>query len=192
MPLQRPPFKRLALTLLVIVPALAWAIVKPVRVLVPEWGGVHCMSSFVCVDDLSKAAEADALYSQAVDFIGARVSPVPGKPRVTFCSSQACADYFGLGDRSAVTLGTIGTVIGPRAWKPYYVRHELIHYLQARELGVPQLLLKPSWFVEGMAYSLSEDPRVPLAQPFEGYRRDFLAWYKSVGREKLWVEGERL
>jgi hypothetical protein len=111
---------------------------------------------------------------------------------VTFCSSQACADYFGLGARSAVTLGTIGTVIGPRAWKAYYVRHELIHYLQARELGVPQLLLKPSWFVEGMAYGLSEDPRAPLAQPFETYRTEFFAWYKSVGKERLWIEGGRL
>jgi len=91
-----------------------------------------------------------------------------------------------------VTVGTIGSVIGPRAWKPYYVRHELIHYLQGQQLGVPQLLLKPSWYLEGMAYGLSEDPRAPLAQPFEAYRSEFFAWYRSVGRERLWVEGRRL
>jgi hypothetical protein len=192
MPLKQPSLKRLALILFAIVPALAWAIVKPVRVLAPEWGGVTCTSATVCVDDLSKRAEAEALYAGAVAFVGEKVSPIPGRPRVTFCSSQACADYFGLGARSAVTLGTIGTVIGPRAWKAYYVRHELIHYLQARELGVPQLLLKPSWFVEGMAYGLSEDPRAPLAQPFETYRTEFFAWYKSVGTERLWIEGGRL
>jgi hypothetical protein len=192
MPLKQPSLKRLALILFAIVPALAWAIVKPVRVLAPEWGGVTCTSATVCVDDLSKRAEAEALYAGAVAFVGEKVSPIPGRPRVTFCSSQACADYFGLGARSAVTLGTIGTVIGPRAWKAYYVRHELIHYLQARELGVPQLLLKPSWFVEGMAYGLSEDPRAPLAQPFETYRTEFFAWYKSVGKERLWIEGGRL
>jgi hypothetical protein len=72
------------------------------------------------------------------------------------------------------------------------VRHELIHYLQARELGALQLLVKPSWFVEGMAYGLSEDPRTPLAQPFEGYRSEFLAWYRSVGKDKMWIEGGRL
>jgi hypothetical protein len=192
MPLKKPSLKRLALVLFAIVPALAWAIVKPIRVLAPEWGGVTCISGTVCLDDQSKRSEAAALYEEAVAFVGERVSPVPGGPRVTFCSSQACADYFGLGARSAVTLGTLGTVIGPRAWKPYYVRHELIHHLQARELGVPQLLFKPSWFVEGMAYALSEDPRAPLAQPFESYRSEFFAWYKSIERDKLWLEGRRL
>ncbi|HEY8358952.1 MAG TPA: hypothetical protein VIL30_15960 [Ramlibacter sp.] len=186
MPLKKPPLKRLALILFAIVPALAWAIVKPVRVVAPEWGHVTCASPTVCVDDPSKASEAQALYEEAIAFVGEKVSPVAGKPRVTFCSSQACADYFGLGARSAVTLGTVGTVIGPRAWQPYYVRHELIHYLQAREAGVLRLLFKPSWFVEGMAYGLSEDPRVPLAQPFEGYRSEFPQWYRAVGRERLW------
>jgi hypothetical protein len=192
MQLKQPPLKRLALILFAIVPVLAWAIVKPVRMLAPEWGGVTCISATVCVDDLTKKTEADALYTEALGFVGEKLIPVPGRPRVTFCSSQACANYFGLGARSAVTLGTIGTVIGPRAWKPYYVRHELIHYLQARELGIPQLLLKPTWFVEGMAYGLSEDPRVPLAQPFETYRSEFFTWYKSVGKEKLWIEGGQL
>lgn len=192
MPFKRPPLRRLALVLGAIVPALAWAIVKPVRVVAPEWVGITCTSQSICVDDPSKASEAQALYAEAIAFVGTNVSAVPGQPRITFCSSQACAENFGLGVRSAVTLGTFGTVIGPRAWEPYYVRHELIHYLQGRQLGVLQLLVKPSWFVEGMAYGLSEDPRAPLAQPFEGYRSAFLSWYKSVGREKLWIEGGRL
>jgi hypothetical protein len=192
MPLKKPPLKRLALILLAIVPALAWAIVKPVRMMAPEWGDVTCIASTVCVDDLSKVAEAEALYSEAVRFVHAKVAHVSGKPRVTFCSLQACADHFGLGARSAVTLGTVGTVIGPRAWKPYYVRHEVIHYVQARQLGVLPLFFKPSWFVEGMAYALSEDPRTPLAQPFEGYRSEFLSWYSSVGKEKLWIQAGRM
>lgn len=190
--LKKPPLGRLALVLFAVVPVLAWAIVKPVRVLVPEWGDVMCAGAAVCVDDPSKKAEAEALYTEAVAFVGAKVSPVAGQPRVTFCATQACADHFGLGKRSAVTLGTFGTVIGPRAWKPYYVRHELIHYLQAREIGALRLLLKPSWFVEGMAYGLSEDPRAPLAQPFEGWRSEFLAWYGSVGKQNVWTAGEKL
>jgi hypothetical protein len=192
MRLEKPPLKRVALVVLTVVPALAWAVVKPVRVVLPEWNGVRCLGSTVCVDDLSRAAEAQALYTEGASFVNANVAPMPGEPRVIFCASQDCAEHFGLGARSALTLGTFGTVIGPRAWKPYYVRHELIHYLQAKELGVLALLAKPSWFVEGMAYGLSEDPRAPLAEPFESYRRAFLAWYKAVGREGLWVEGARL
>ena len=49
MPLKKLSLKRLALLLFAIVPALAWAIVKPVRVLAPEWGGVTCTTSTVCV-----------------------------------------------------------------------------------------------------------------------------------------------
>src|SRR4051812_11300967 len=117
MPLSRPPWKRLALILFAIVPALAWSVVKPVRVLAPEWGGAICTTKTICVDDPSKTAEAEALYAEAVAFV-AKVSPIPGEPRITFCSTLACAEHFGLGARSAVTVGTAGTVIGPRAWKP--------------------------------------------------------------------------
>ncbi|WP_299790562.1 hypothetical protein [Ramlibacter sp.] len=192
MPLNKPPLKRVALLLLTVVPALAWAVVRPVRVLMPEWNGVTCVDSMVCVDDASKTAEAQALYTEAAEFVGKNVAPISGVPRIVFCASEACAAKFGLGARSAVTFGTVGTVVGPRAWKAYYVRHEIIHYVQAKQFGVVALLAKPSWFVEGMAYGLSEDPRAPLAEPFEGYRRAFRSWYTTVGKDRLWVEGARL
>ncbi|MBX3656168.1 MAG: hypothetical protein KF686_18475 [Ramlibacter sp.] len=189
---ERPPLKRLALLLVTVVPALAWALVKPVRVVLPELAGVTCVSATICVDDLSQVPRAQALYSEAVAYVSGNVAPVDGDPRVIFCSTQACANGFGLGARSAVTLGTLATVVGPHAWKPYYVRHELIHYVQGRALGVVPLLLKPSWFVEGMAYGLSQDPRSPLAEPFESDRAKFFAWFKGVGKEKLWAEGAKL
>ena len=192
MPLKRPPLWRLALVLLAVVPALAWAVVKPVRILAPELNGVTCVRASVCLDDVAKTAEAESLYSDALNFVSERVARPDGPPRVIFCASQACAEHFGLGARSAITLGTAGTVIGPRAWKPFYVRHELIHHAQAERLGVLKLFGKPQWFIEGMAYGLSEDPRSPLVEPFEGYRREFFAWYKSVETEKLWAEAAKL
>lgn len=124
--------------------------------------------------------EAERLYAEATSFLAENVGPVADTPRFIFCSSEACAATFGLGKRSAVTTGTIGTVIGPRAWKPYYVRHELIHHLQAQQLGTLRLLLKPSWFSEGMAYSLSEDPRPELIQPFQGYRAQLIRLSKRT------------
>lgn len=51
----------------------------------------------------------------------------------------------------------------PRGWEPHFVRHEMIHHLQAERLSTLTLLLKPRWFVEGMACALSDDPREPLA-----------------------------
>lgn len=192
MRLKLPSAKRLALLLLVVVPVAAWAFVKPVRVIAPMLIGISCPDTPVCVEDASTLQSAMQIYSEGLSFVSETISPVEGTPRVIFCSSEACANSFGLGARSAITLGTIGTVIGPRAWKAYYVRHELIHHLQGQRLGVLNRMFKPSWFVEGMAYSLSQDPREPLAEPFESYRSRFLSWYSAVGKNNIWQEARRL
>jgi hypothetical protein len=192
MRINRPPILRLIAVLLVAVPAIAWAFVKPVRVVAPTLSGVSCSTPTVCVDDSARLEDATRLYTQAAAFVANNLSPFRREPKVIFCSSQACADWFGLGARSAYSVGTFGTVIGPRAWAPYYVRHELIHQLQTQELGIVALHVKPSWFVEGMAYSLSEDPRQPLAEPFEGYRGQFLGWYRSIDKSHLWQAARAL
>ncbi len=184
---------RLALLLLVVVPVAAWALVKPVRVIAPGLAGIGCgQGATVCVEDPAREAQARQLLAEGMAFVASHIAPVEGSPRFVFCSTQACADTFGLGERSAVTTGTWGTVIGPRAWAPHYVRHELIHHLQGQRLGLLPRLLKPTWWVEGMAYSLSEDPRTPLAEPWEGHRREFDAWYGRVGADRLWAEAGRL
>ncbi len=187
--MQVPPLRRVALLLALVVPAVSWAVVRPVRVVAPEWAaaGVSCTAGDVCVDDVSRLAEASGLYAEAQGFVAARFGMPLQHPRVVFCATQACADAFGLGKRSAVTVGTAGTVIGPRAWKPFYVRHELIHQLQGERFGVLGTLLKPGWLIEGMAYDLSEDPRPVLAEPWQGYRARFRAWHAQVGDAGLWT-----
>jgi hypothetical protein len=189
---RRLSLKVRLLAMLVAVPLIAWFAVKPVRVLAPELAGVRCVSASVCIDDATRLPEAAGLYAEGMAFVPGALDVFEGKPRMIFCASQACADSFGLGARSAVTIGTRGTVIGPRAWKSFYVRHELIHYSQAEHLGTLSLLFKPQWFVEGMAYALSRDPRAPLAEPFEGYRSRFLAWYGGVGKPSLWQAARAL
>ena len=72
------------------------------------------------------------------------------------------------------------------------IRHELIHRLQNERLGTLWALLSPEWFIEGMAYSLSEDPRTRLVEPFEQYRSQFDARLRTAGKEKLWEQARRL
>jgi hypothetical protein len=183
---------RLVVLFGVVAPALAWAVVKPVRVVAPTWAGVVCVDDVLCTDEPPQAEAARALYRDAVAHLEAQLGPLGGAPRVVFCASQACADAFGLGARSAVTFATWGTVIGPHAWQPHYVKHELIHYAQGRHVGVVRLLFKPAWFVEGMAYALSEDPRPVLGEPFEAHRKKFLAWHAWIDRSRLWAEAGKL
>jgi len=183
---------RLALLLLVVTPVAAWVLVKPVRALAPQWLGMDCATTTVCVEDRDELPRAAALHAEALAFVDHRIGALQTSPKVIFCSTESCADAFGLGARSAVTVGTWGTVIGPRAWKAYYVRHEMIHVLQAERLGVLGLLFKPAWFKEGMAYGLSEDPRTPLHAPFEAQRQTFRQWYQSTTPATLWQAADAL
>jgi hypothetical protein len=182
---------RLAL-LFVVVALAAWMLVRPVRVLAPQWLGMQCLTATVCVEDRGELERATALHAEALSFVSRTVGTLQISPTVIFCSTEQCADAFGLGARSAVTLGSWGTVVGPHAWRPHYLRHEMIHVLQAERLGILPLLLKPAWFKEGMAYGLSEDPREPLNEPFEGWRAQFRSWYAKLPPAQLWTEAAKL
>lgn len=185
-------FKLIACLALLALPVAAWAFIKPVRVLAPELADVECHGR-VCVDDLSRMEEATVLYEEAVRFVQVNVGELQTVPRAVFCSTQACSKSFGFTSANAYTVATVGFVISHRGWKPYFVRHELIHHLQNEHLGsLRNWLFKPDWFREGMAYSMSQDPRRPLPQPLQGYRSRFEVWFGQVGSSQLWSEAEHL
>lgn len=123
----------------------------------------------------------------------ASFGPLEFRPHAVFCSTQACALKLGFKGQNAYNVGRYAIVIGDRGWRPFFVRHELIHQVQNQRLGSLRMwLLKPVWFREGMAYSLSGDPRRRLPAPLEGYRAEFEAWYQQVGPAKLWQEAGKL
>ena len=72
------------------------------------------------------------------------------------------------------------------------MRHEMIHHLQAERLGVVRQWFMPEWFTEGMACSLSGDPRPALTEPRKGFREKFERWSRSVGKERIWTEASKL
>ena len=180
------------LIVLLLIPGASWASYKPVRVLVPELNGVTCVSNIICMEDVSRHEEASNLYEEAFAFVNTAVDSVEDKPLVIFCSSQDCFESFGFNRAGAHTVGVSGIVVGPRGWKDYYMRHEMIHHLQAERLGVLEQWRSPEWFSEGMAYALSRDPRPVLSEPWQGYRRQFEAWFQSVGKKGLWKEAAKL
>ena len=184
--------RKLIFVLALGLPLAAWALVKPVRTIAPELEGLTCADR-VCVDDAARRAEALALYREASAFVQASVGTLEELPRAVFCSTHECSEKFGATRAHAYTVGTFAIVIGDRAWRPYYVRHELIHHLQNERLGsLRNWLFKPVWFREGMAYSLSQDPRDPLPEPLQSYRARFNAWFEVVGPEELWAQAQRL
>jgi hypothetical protein len=162
------------------------------RVLAPQLEGLTC-DEWVCVDDTSRRAEATRLYRDALTFVESSIGTLHTVPRAVFCAKPACSGKFGFTTALAYDVGTAGIVISHRGWRPYLIRHELIHHLQNERLGwIRARLFKPVWFREGMAYSLSQDPRKQLPEPLQDYRSEFEAWLKQVGPERLWAEAEQL
>jgi hypothetical protein len=178
---------------LLLLPAIAWATYKPARVLAPGWvAGVNCISQHICIDDQLRITEADGLYKEAVSFVETRIDSFKNRPRVIFCSTGQCYKSFGFNRAAGHTVGRSGIVIGPRGWQDYYVRHEMIHHLQAEKMGMVKQWRSENWFKEGMAYSLSQDPRTRLSEPMHSYRVRFEQWYESTGKGRLWQAAQQL
>jgi len=180
--------KRVLLSLpMLVVPALSWAFFKPIRVLAPELVGETCEGS-VCVDDPARLRQAQRIYSNALAFVDQNVGQIQSPPRVVFCSTAVCSRRFGFTSNGAYTVGVSGIVISHRGWAPYFTRHEMIHHLQNERLGVFGAWLgRPTWWREGMAYSLSLDDRKVLPQPLQSYRSGFDQWLARAGRDQLWT-----
>lgn len=185
-------FIRLTLIGVLLSPVAAWMLFKPMRVLAPEWNGVTCLSEAVCVEDAARAEEAESIHKAAAEFVRTSVGGIRSNPRVTFCASVKCFEAFGFhAPAKAKTIGVSGIVVGPSGWSEYILRHEMIHHLQSERLGVLGQWLSPKWFKEGMAYSLSGDPRA-LVEPFADYRAHFDRWRQQVSDERLWQEAGKL
>ena len=145
----------------------------------------------ICLDDEAKFLDATKLYEDAYHFVDTAMGPFQKRPRVVFCSTPDCFQSFGF-KSTAGDLGRWGIVIGPRGWSDYYLRHEMIHHRQAEELGALASIRDPQWFIEGMAYSLSDDPRRPLSEPWQKFRARFEEWYQKAGKHHLREEAKKV
>ena len=176
---------------LVAVPISAWSFAKPVRLLLPELNGVICSES-VCVDDIDRMQEAQELYDSAHDYVSTRLSPLMNRPLMVFCSHADCYRSFGGGLERAMTYPNFGSLIAASSWSPHFARHELIHALQAQELGAIRMLRGPEWFREGMAYSVSEPPVDDMPPQFQAFRDQYEEWAAGIEGTELWSEASSL
>jgi hypothetical protein len=141
----------------------------------------------ICVENLEDIQQAEVLYEEALDFVNKNVAVINQPPTVIFCATQSCFESFGFGYQKAATFGQLGIVVGPNGWKDFFIRHEMIHHLQNERWGSLRCrFFLPKWLVEGMAYSLSKDPRDDLAEPMRSQRIQFEGWLKNIDKEQLW------
>jgi hypothetical protein len=170
---------------MLILPIVVFEFIKPAKILWPEIAGVECVKDWLCVDDIVKANEAKALYEEAKESVEQKLTSFSKNPKFIFCSSMACFSSFGFEKAAAKSIDGFGVVIGPRGWKKYYIKHELIHQWQSLNFGVVGTWLAPDWITEGMAYALSDDPRAVLHEPYQTYRAKYTKKYGGLSGLEL-------
>jgi hypothetical protein len=163
--------------------AAMWFLVKPMRLLVPQWNGVHCAQS-VCSDNPSRLAKATAIYDEVLDRLDVHGVSVAGRPTFVYCTTDRCYRSFGGGQERAISYPFLGTLIAPTSWQDYITRHELVHWIQFRELGAVTTMQKPEWFREGMAYVLSNAPVSDIPEHYLPMMAQYEVWSEGM----TWAE----
>ncbi|NOK58277.1 MAG: hypothetical protein GFH27_549279n83 [Chloroflexi bacterium AL-W] len=135
------------------------------RILIPTVFGVSGGVDQICMEDEARREEATELVPQSIKEIEPLLGSFHYAPKMIFCSTHQCFERFGFKQAAAPKMGKAGTVVAPRGWTQYYIKHELIHHWRAQELGLIELMCASMWIWEGMAYALSDDPRRPLTEP---------------------------
>jgi hypothetical protein len=181
----------LGLIAVAFVPVATLAIPSPLRALAPGLFGLVCEGR-VCVDDARRLAEAQELVRSARANVEQKLGAPHTFPLALFCSSEQCFRTFGNRRSTAETFGGKAMLIGPRGWAAHFVRHELIHAAQYEKLGFIRAWRGPQWITEGMAYSLSEDPRRPLPAQLEAWRAQYESRLGAERGAALWARVEAL
>ena len=176
-----------ALLLTAAIPVAAWALFKPVRIVAPHLNGVTCNGA-VCVENPSTLPAALRLHAEAMSNVAARLRPLESPPRAVFCSTRACYQSFGGGMERGAAIFNLGIIIPPDSWQIYIVEHELIHMLQAQELGLRGRERTPPWFKEGMPFFVSAPPAFDLPDYARPLVAEYQAWEQRVGRDNVWAE----
>jgi hypothetical protein len=170
-------------------PVCAWAFFKPIRIVAPELNGVRCVGA-VCVEDVASLPLAKELHDDAMANVAAKLRPLSSAPRAVFCGSRQCYESFG-GRGLGITVLNLGVVIAPEAWQIHIVEHELIHMLQAQELGLLGRERTPMWFKEGMPFFISQPPESDLPDYAKPWVSQYESWEQRVGRDHIWDEIRR-
>lgn len=130
---------------------------------------------------MRSASTAQALVLPALLDVTEKLGQLDSRPTIIFCSTEKCFNIFGQRRSTSVAFGDRAVLIGPRGWVNHYLRHELIHVAQYQKLGLLRAWRAPQWLMEGMVYSLSDDPRRPLPGELEALRVEY---ERRLGGEK--------
>lgn len=127
-----------------------------------SWTGLAVLSEDVRVEATAgpeQRAQALRLRDEANARLNAAMRSVQSRPVHVFCFSEACYQGFGGGSPRAKSFGHYRTLIGPHGMTAAIVAHEWWHADLHSRLGFWSWRKVPTWFDEGTAVWISDDPR---------------------------------
>ena len=126
------------------------------------WTGLGALHDDMRVEAAARPeqqAQALRLRDEAYARLTAVMGSVQSRPVHVFCFSDACYQRFGGGTPRAKSFGHYRTLIGPHGMTVAYVAHEWWHAELHRRIGFWLWRDVPTWFDEGTAVWISDDPR---------------------------------
>lgn len=129
----------------------------------PGWFGFSEISEGVYVDDQMSSGQRQELLktlSMAKGRVSAFFGDIKGSPKVFACSTEECFVSHGGVTAKGKAYGDSMLLLSPRGLDVVIVAHELTHIELHNRIGAfRSLRVIPTWFDEGLAVLVSEDPR---------------------------------
>lgn len=138
------------------------------RALTPALFNVPSIEDSIYTDAPERREEFLTLLKEARSRSEAFFGPLQRSPRIIFCTTERCADTFGL-KPLGITYGRHLILLGPKGVNEMILTHELAHVQLHSSLGVQDIFTPriPAWFNEGLASYLANDPRLTTYEPSE-------------------------
>ncbi len=148
--------------------------VRSTKLYAPTWFGFSAISNGVYVDNQMSPGQRQEFLntlSVAKERVSTFFGAIEGSPRVFACSSEKCYIEHGGGAEKGRAYGESMLLLSPRGLNTVIESHELTHIELHHRVGAFRSWRSiPSWFDEGLAVLVSDDPR---------YSDE--AWLKATG-----------
>ena len=140
------------------------SVIRSTKLLTPDWFGFSEISDSVHVDNQMSLSQRQE-FLKTLDLAKMRVSTffggIEGIPKVFACSTEECfISHGGVGQQKGKAYGASMLLLSPRGLDVVIASHELTHIEFHHRIGELKSWCEiPSWFDEGLAVLVSEDPR---------------------------------
>ncbi len=171
-PMIKSFFARRAAKILIAASALVVIVIVAVVIALPAAAATACPRCYGLEQSQPNVFVERGMPQQARDHVAEILSQArvrvrdfygrtDGNPRILVCASQSCYQHIGGGGTRGKSYYDAVLILSPRGTDPVIASHELAHIELHNRIGFIRFVSGaiPSWFDEGLAVVVSDDPR---------------------------------